>query len=81
MIDKEVSRKSGVTEEELTSLCRSVFSGSDGSRLLVALCRYRHPMANRFETSDHIRAAIRDGEAGVIAWLVRNAEKPDKIHA
>ena len=77
MIDKEVSRKSGVTEEELTSLCRSV---SDGSRLLVALCRYRHPMANRFETSDHIRAAIRDGEAGVIAWLVRNAEKPDKIH-
>ncbi len=79
MIDGKISTKANVTEAELTRLCRSVFSGSDGAKLLEALCMYRHPMCNRFEDSDPIKAAVRDGEASVISFLWRNGANSDFI--
>lgn len=79
MIDAEVAKKAGITEAELTVICRSVFTGSDGAKLLEALCKYRHPMADRFETSDTIKAAIRDGECGIISFLWRNGSGSPSI--
>lgn len=75
MIDKEVARKAGVSEEELSDLCYSVFGNQNGKKLLEALCRYRHPMASRFENSDQTQAAIRDGEANIVSFLWRNGSQ------
>jgi hypothetical protein len=73
MIDAEIAKKAGITEAELTVLCRSVFASSDGKKLIEALCKYRHPMMPRFQTSDPIKAADLDGQLKVITFLHRNA--------
>lgn len=79
MIDAEFIKASGEEEDVLATIAQRTFASGDGQKLLEALCKYRNPLESRFSDSDPIKAAVRDGEANIVALLWRWGSKSKSL--